>query len=333
MELKSYLVEKNLNQIKNYPFILLYGENMGLIDVLKLSIKKFFDYEHINFFQEELIKNDQLLSSEMNNLSLFGRNKLIIIHEANDKILPQIKVNFIKTNNIVLVISSILDKKSKLREFFSKEKTCAIIACYDDNERSLVEYIKKELSDFQNLNTNIISSIIINSNSNRQVVRNELNKIKSCFINKKLETEKINKLLNYRENYDFSTIRDAALNGDKKKLNFEFSSLNLSNENTLIFFNFISTRLLKLYQARINEKNCKNIEEAIEQLRPKLFWKERDNFVTQVHKWNLKKINLALKNLGKFDKDVKKNYNQSEDTILKQLLISLCNIASSSLKA
>ena len=94
-------------------------------------------------------------------MSLFGKNKLIIIHEANDKILFQIKENFTKTNNLVLVLSGILDKKSKLRDFFFKEKSCAIIACYNDNERSLIDYIKKELNDFQNLDLNLINIIII----------------------------------------------------------------------------------------------------------------------------------------------------------------------------
>ena len=257
MELKSYLVEKNLSQLKDYPFILLYGENRGLIDGLKLSIKNFFDYEPINFFQDELIKNERLLSLEINNLSLFEKNKLIIIHEANDKILSQIKDNFTKTNNIVVVLSGILDKKSKLRDFFSKEKSCAIIACYNDNERSLIDFIKKELNDFQNLDLNLINIIINNSNSNRQVVKNELEKIKACFANKIIDPEKINRLLNYRENYDFSIVRDAALNGDKKKLNLEFSSLSINNENILIFFNYLSSRLLRLYETRIIEKNVK----------------------------------------------------------------------------
>ena len=45
--------------------------------------------------------------SEINNLSLFGKNKLIIIHEANDKILSQIKDNFTKTNNVVVVLSKV----------------------------------------------------------------------------------------------------------------------------------------------------------------------------------------------------------------------------------
>ena len=333
MELKSYLIEKNLNHIKDYPFILLYGENRGLVDELKSSIKSFFDYETINFFQDELIKNEKLLSSEINNLSLFGKNKLIIIHEANDKILFQIKENFKKTNNLVVILSGTLDKKSKLRDFFLKEKSCAIVACYNDNERSLIEYIKKELKDFQNLDLSLINMIIINSNSNRQVVKNELEKIRSCFVNRKLDHEKINRLLNYRENYDFSSVRDAALNGDKEKLNFEFCSLNINYENILIFFNYLSSRLLRLHETRMIEKRLKNIDQAIEQLKPKLFWKEKNAFLYQLDKWNLKKINIALLKLNKFDEDLKKKFNQNADTMLKQLLISLCEIASSPLEA
>ena len=333
MELKSYLVEKNLSQLKDYPFILLYGENRGLIDGLKLSIKNFFDYEPVNFFQDELIKNEHLLSSEINNLSLFEKKKLIIIHEANDKILSQIEENSTKTDNIVVVLSGILDKKSKLRDFFSTEKSCAIIACYNDNERSLIDFIKRELNDFKNLDLNLIHLIINNSNSNRQVVKNELEKIKACFANKRIDPEKINSLLNYRENYDFSIVRDAALNGDKKKLNLEFSSLSINNENILVFFNYLSSRLLRLYETRIIEKRCKNLEQALELLKPKLFWKEKNAFVTQLDKWSLKKINIALISLGKFDKNVKKNFNQVNDTLLKQLLINLCEIASNPLEA
>ena len=333
MELKSYSIEKNLNQIRNYPFILLYGENRGLVDVLKLSIRNFFDKEIINFFQDELIRNDQLLSNEMSNLSLFGKDKLILIHEANDKILPQIEDNFKNTNNIILVLSGILDKRSKLRSFFSKEKTCAMIACYNDSERSLVDFIKKELRDFNNLDPQVINTIIANSNLNRLVVKNEIEKIQACFVDKKISLEKINKLVYYRENHDFNSVRDAVLSGERKKLNLEISSLSISRENILIFFNTLSLRLLKLHETKILEKGTESIDQALEKLKPKLFWKEKDEFVNQLNKWSLKKINIALINLSKFDKDIKMNFDQNSETMLKQLLINLCNLASSPLKA
>ena len=101
----------------------------------------------------------------------------------------------------------------------------------------------------------------------------------------------------------------------------------------MIFFNYLSTRLLRLHETRITEKKLKNIEQAIEQLKPKLFWKEKDAFLYQLSKWNLEKINIALLKLSKFDQELKKNLNQNNDTMLKQLLLNLCEIASNSLKA
>ena len=40
MEIKSYIIENNIEEIKDYPFILLYGENRGLTNFLKQSFKK-----------------------------------------------------------------------------------------------------------------------------------------------------------------------------------------------------------------------------------------------------------------------------------------------------
>ena len=65
MELKSYSIEKNLNQIRNYPFILLYGENRGLVDVLKLSIRKVTTKKDLN------LKHRMILSLDKKRLMLF----------------------------------------------------------------------------------------------------------------------------------------------------------------------------------------------------------------------------------------------------------------------
>ena len=333
MEIKSYIIENNIKKIKDYPFILLYGENRGLTNFLKQSFKKICDKEVINFFQDELIKNEGLLIEEMDNSSLFGKDKLIIIHEASDKIFEQIKNNFkTNTDNTVLIISDVLDRKSKLRDFFSKGENCALIACYNDSERTLVSFIKSELADFRNLDQQTINTIIVNSNSNRLIAKNELEKIKTCFPDKILDLNKVNNLLNYKEAESFEKARDAALSGEKEKLNIEISSANFMNDNILLYFNLLSSRMLRLLEAKkINEEN-KNIEFVLQQLKPKLFWKEKNAFLDQLNKWSLKKLNIALQKLNEFDKEIKKNFNQNNDIMLKQLLINLCNIVVNPLK-
>ena len=81
MIFKSFLVEKKLSLLDNYPFILFYGENIGLKDEIKFEIKKkYTTFEQINFNQDEINKNERLLDEQIYNSSLFNENKLIF-HE------------------------------------------------------------------------------------------------------------------------------------------------------------------------------------------------------------------------------------------------------------
>ena len=87
MILKSFIIEKNISTLDKYSLTLIYGENIGLKDYIKIQIKKFFkEYEQISFDQNEILKNEQLLNEQLNNISLFSKKKLIFINEVSDKI-------------------------------------------------------------------------------------------------------------------------------------------------------------------------------------------------------------------------------------------------------
>ena len=79
MQYKSYLVEKNINTLKEDCF-LFYGENIGLINDLKNKIKKNnSNCELINFLQEDILKNNSHLLNEISNLSLFEKKRLFLL--------------------------------------------------------------------------------------------------------------------------------------------------------------------------------------------------------------------------------------------------------------
>ena len=56
---KSYLIEKNINLLKN-KFTLMYGENIGLINEFKKNIIKHNKSKKITrFYQEDILKNEE----------------------------------------------------------------------------------------------------------------------------------------------------------------------------------------------------------------------------------------------------------------------------------
>ena len=76
---KSYLVEQNLNIIKE-NIVYFMAENRGLQDDLKNRIKiSNPNNEKINFLQEDIIHNSEDFYNEILNLSLFNEDKYFYI--------------------------------------------------------------------------------------------------------------------------------------------------------------------------------------------------------------------------------------------------------------
>ena len=148
---KSYTIENNINLIKE-NLTLFYGENLGLKDEFKRKIKlNYKDSEIINFSQEDVLKNTNKFFSEIYNISLFDVNKIFFISQTNDKILDIIKELETKISEQKLFLfSEILDKKSKLRNYFEKKKNTTCIPVYEDNFQSLSQIAQNFFKEKKN---------------------------------------------------------------------------------------------------------------------------------------------------------------------------------------
>ena len=203
MIFKSYIVEKDILKLENFLAILFYGENLGLKDDFKDLIKKRFDKsEQISFQQNDLIKNPSLLDEQTLNTSLFSKKKLIIIHDFSDKLKKIVieAVEKIDQNTKIVLFSENLDKKSSTRAAFEKEKTLAIVPCYKDNEKTLSIYVREKLEGYQGLTQEIVNFLIKNSDTDRKIIKSEIEKIKGLFIDKKIVKDKIIDLINNPSN-------------------------------------------------------------------------------------------------------------------------------------
>ena len=118
MIIKSYIFEKNLSFYKNFKSILFYGENIGLKRDLKYNIKNNNIASFINFTQDEILKNENILSEELLNSSLFNEKKIIFIESCSDKIFKIIETYFKEKNeHRIVLFSDKLEKRSKLEIF------------------------------------------------------------------------------------------------------------------------------------------------------------------------------------------------------------------------
>ena len=300
---KSYLLENNIDQIdKN--LILFYGENLGLKNDFKKKIKSNNKkIKIINFTQDEILKNENFFFSEILNISLFEEEKIFFINYANDKIMPIIEeIEKKAAAEKVYLFSDILEKKSKLRNFFEKKNICIAVPCYADNEISIKKIILKNLKGFEGLSAENINLIVDNCNLDRIKLNNELEKIFSYFTNKKINNKELEKILDIRINDNFNLLKDAALNGNKITTNKLLSDTIIDADKNVFYLALINQRLNKIAEAAQLSKTT-NLEDAINRIKPPIFWKDKPSFKEQVKKWNISKIKLILKKT--YDLEVK----------------------------
>ena len=331
MILKSFLVEKNLSIIDEYFVTLFYGENIGLKDEIKKRIKeKYKNYEQINFNQDEVIKNEAL-EEQIYNVSLFSKNKVIFVSEISDKIKKKIiEITEKPQNNIrIFLFAQNLERKSTLRSHFEKNKNAGIIPCYQDNHRTLAEYLRKKLDGFNGINQEIINLLIDNSGFDRKVLSNEIDKIKVLFLDKRIKIEKLESLINNTYNLDFDKLRDSCLEGNKEKLNQNLGNIVLQNEDAYFYLSNLNLRIERLLKLQKQYKIDKNMDVAIENMRPKVFWKDKPIFIKQIGRWNLEKLEKAKKILIDTEIKMKTRLNNYNNTLIKNLIINLYKIANS----
>mgnify|MGYP001372724983 CR=1 FL=1 len=234
---KSYIIEKNLSILKN-NITLFYGENLGMKNDFKDQIKRNNSNIFIRkFSQDEILANKNNFFAEILNVSLFEDKKIYFIDQASDKLLEVIKeIEKNLDTQKIFIFSEILDKKSKIRNYFEKSDNLDIVACYFDNETTIRKIIQENLKGYSGLSQQILNIIVENCKLDRSKLNNELNKITSFFTNKIIEKEKLELLLNITVNENFNNLKDEALNGNKLKTNELISDTVLEVEKNSLYF-------------------------------------------------------------------------------------------------
>ena len=308
------------NQKETRNFYLFYGANIGQIEeVINNKLKPKFSKNIYNYDENEVISNISEFVEKILNKSFFDNEKLIIINRGSDKIVKIIEDLIQKkiTSTVIVIKTNILEKKSKLRNFFEKNAETVCTPFYEDNYQSLTIIAQKFFAQNKiKISPQNINFIVERSRKNRISLRSELNKIK-IFCKKKLSIElnDILKLTNSSENYNISELTDQCLAKNTKKtihiLNENISSV---EDNILIIKSFLyKLKRLKKLQEEIKIK--KNSELAISSFKPPIFWKEKDIIKQQLKILSLTDIKMFIKKINNLELLIKKNSNLSNQIV------------------
>ena len=123
---------------------------------------------------------------------------------------------------------------------------------------------------------------------------------------KNISLEEIYKLTNLYENYSATELVDSSLLKNVKKTCNILNESNYSQDDTFLIIRILlqkSKRILSL----INEINTgKNIDNALQEHRPPIFWKDKPVLKQQIKLWNYDKIKDLISKINSLEILIKK---------------------------
>ena len=309
MIVKSFEINKINNSHKIFLF---YGENEGhKNEIIEDKFKKKYTNSIYVYEENEILKNQENFFNEILSKSFFEKEKLIIINRTTDKIKNLIdEIIEKKIDDIIIILNSnSLEKKSKLRILFEKNKDLTCIPFYADNNQTLNSIInfffrEKKISISQQL----INVLIERSRSDRKNLKNELQKIESFSLNKKnINFQEIIKLTNLADNYSASELIDHCLAKNTKKTVTILNENNYSDEDNMIIIKTLLNKLKRLLKIHdlIDEKS--NIDQAVSSFKPPIFWKDKPIVTQQLRSWGKKELKDLIFESNSVELLIKKN--------------------------
>ena len=330
MIIKFFEINKiNLNHTR---LVLFYGKNEGLknqeLEKLTKNNDKVFTYE-----EKEILNNHNEFLEKIMNKSLFEPKKTIVIKRVSDKILNIIKeINDKNLEDTAIILNADnLDKKSKLRTLFEKDKQHICVAFYPDNEQTLSKlaynFLKEKNISISQSNINIV---IKKCNGDRENLMNDLRKIENyCKNGKKINSEIISKLLSLYEDYSISELVDNCLAKNNNKTLYILNENNFSTDDCILITRTFLNKSKRILALSTNYRDNNNIDLTISSAKPPIFWKDKEIIKRQIFKWQPDNIRSLIYQINEIELLIKRGavnpINLITNFILEQSSVNASN--------
>ena len=317
--IKKYFDLKKTN-LDDYNLYLFYGNNDGLQnEVINDNFTNNFKGSVNRYDENEFINNYEVVSSELLTSSLFEKEKIIIISRTSDKLLKLVEEILDKAIKDIKIIlkSSVLEKRSKIRNFFEKRKDLITVPFYEDNLNTLSTIVIKFLNQNNiNMSRESINLLANRANGSRKILKIELDKILNySFTNKKIDLSIVKKLTNLNENYSVNELADNYLERNKKNIAKILNENNYSDEDCILILRTVLSKSKRLFSIIEKYNETRNLDDAISNTKPPIFWKDKESIKKQANSWKINDLKEKIYQINEVETLVKNNSKNSLNLI------------------
>lgn len=320
--------------------VLLYGPEAGLVAeraniITRKIVKDSKDPFLITDILPERLKDDEaMLVDEIAAISFASGRRLIRIKGATNQITDAIStaLNFyvsgdIDTLPLLLVLADELDASSKLRKLYENHKEAVALPCYKEEGFALERFIESECRERGiNIDYEAREYLIQVLPKDRLMVRSELEKLSIYSPGEKITLEAVEKVVGNLTEVGFNEICNAVADGNMKNLVEGLPRLYMEGVTAVAILRVVAGYMIKLYIVAGLLKQGMMIEQAIQEIKPPIFFKQVPSFKRHVMNWSLNSITRAIGFLTETEIESKKTGAKPE-LLLNHCLLVITSLA------
>ena len=288
----------------NIRAFLLFGSDRGLITnhASKLAFQivpddTAFPFNRVRLETDDLKQEQSRISDELAATTLMGGRRVVSCigfgddeREAIEKALEASQ----GSNNRLIVTTGDLKRTSKLRKLFEIHDDCAVLACYADENRDLTQLIRTKLGAAgMEADRDALAALTANLGADRSLSLRELEKL---ILYKgqpgPVTAEDVRMIVADASPLALDTYLYALTGGNLVMADATLQRL-LNDGQTPVRIHIALTQHLARFAEVLEAKN--NVNQAVQALRPPLFWKVRDTFVQQAYCMQITRLMTAVR--------------------------------------
>ncbi|WP_193185046.1 DNA polymerase III subunit delta [Nisaea sediminum] len=295
--------------------ILIYGPDGGQVreisdQIAKTVVENLADpFQVADLVPESLKDEPSRIADEAAAISLTGGRRLVRLRGATDTVTAsaELALGTETGDSLVIIEAGALEARSKLRKLFETEKHAAAIPCYLDSGAGLDAVIRETLASFEVRATpDALAYMIAHLGGDRRVTRSEIEKL-ALYVGKGGEAslEDAQQLVGDSSALALDQIALAVASGDVATADRMLQRGYADGLNAIAVLRAVLRHFQRLHRAAAHMADGDSADQAVQKLRPPLFFAVKPAFMAQLRAWPIQRLRLALTRLAEAETQCK----------------------------
>ena len=310
MKLKSNEIPGFIRRPPNsVAAVLIYGADSGQVrevsdKIGKTVVEDLTDPFRVADLAPEILKDEpSRIADEAAAISMTGGRRLIRLRGATDMVTAaaELALSAETGDSMIVIEAGVLEARSKLRKLFETSKNAAAIPCYLDSGAGLDAVIRETLGAFNVRATpDAHAYMMAHLGGDRRITRSELEKL-ALFVGNGNEAnlEDTRKIIGDSSALALDQIAIAVASGNITEADRLLQRGYADGLNPVGVLRASIRHFQRLHRAASYIAAGDSADQAVQKLRPPIFFAIKPAFMAQLRAWPIQRLRLALTSLSK----------------------------------